>query len=270
MKKHPKVKVKCAFCGKIFKIHFYRLKNSKKVYCNRECQHQGLIKRKPKTFICSTCGKFFVTIRHKVTKSRKHFCSHKCQVEYFKKKWNKAGRDAVKSKPKSLVTKTCLNCHKKFIVYKSQVKERKYCSNKCKYEHLKKIGHYHRLSEIHKKHPPKGKKNGMFGKPCPNKHLISKSGHYKGIWMRSTWEIKYAKYLDKLGVKWQYESKRFNLGNLTYLPDFYLPEKNLYVEIKGYMSPGAYKRIKKFIKQFPEEKLIILKEKELKKLKIIK
>lgn len=30
MKMHPKVKAKCAFCGKKFKVHFYRLEQSKK------------------------------------------------------------------------------------------------------------------------------------------------------------------------------------------------------------------------------------------------
>ncbi len=76
----------------------------------------------------------------------------------------------------------------------------------------------------------KEEKNPSFGKPCP--HI--KHSKYKEIWMRSSYETKFAFFLDLNEIKWQYEPKRFDLGKLTYLPDFYLSEFDCYIEIKGW------------------------------------
>jgi len=108
-----------------------------------------------------------------------------------------------------------------------------------------------------------GKDSFNFGKPPKPKW-----GIYKGINMRSSWEIKYAKYLDRNNINWQYESKTFDLGNTTYTPDFKLSD-NVYVEIKGYMSEEIYLKIKNFLKQYPNIKLQILMQKDLKKLGIL-
>lgn len=87
-----------------------------------------------------------------------------------------------------------------------------------------------------------GKKNSMFGKLTP--HGIWQT--YKGHKMRSSWEVAYAKYLDKNNIKWLYESKTFDLGNTTYTPDFYLPKENKYIEIKGYWRQDALKKFRLF------------------------
>lgn len=56
---------------------------------------------------------------------------------------------------------------------------------------------------------------------------------YKGYAFRSRLEARYAVYFDHLGIKWDYEPEGFELGNgLRYLPDFWLPELELWVEIK--------------------------------------
>jgi predicted nuclease of restriction endonuclease-like RecB superfamily len=108
--------------------------------------------------------------------------------------------------------------------------------------------------------------NPRFGKPTPHgKHI-----KYKNTWMRSSWEVAYAKYLDKNGIKWLYEPKTFDLGNTTYTPDFYLPESDTYVEIKGRWRDDAKKKFKKFQKKYYSMNIILLTEKELKKLNIIK
>ena len=68
-----------------------------------------------------------------------------------------------------------------------------------------------------KKHPGmnKGKKNGMYGRPTPHgKHI-----KYRNTWFRSSYEIAYAKYLDRNRIKWEYESKIFNLGQMCYIPE---------------------------------------------------
>jgi hypothetical protein len=73
---------------------------------------------------------------------------------------------------------------------------------------------------------------------------------YKNIYFKSLWEANFAKWLDLSGIKWQYESKTFDLGNTIYTPDFYLPEFDCYIEIKGYLTIFAKEKLKLFFKIF--------------------
>lgn len=57
---------------------------------------------------------------------------------------------------------------------------------------------------------------------------------YKGFRFRSRLEARYAVFFDSLGIKWDYEPEGFHLSNgVMYLPDFYLPEYDAWIEIKG-------------------------------------
>ena len=51
---------------------------------------------------------------------------------------------------------------------------------------------------------------------------------------RSTWEANYARYLNSIGVAWKFESITLDTPHGSYNPDFYLPQFNTYIEIKGY------------------------------------
>ena len=54
------------------------------------------------------------------------------------------------------------------------------------------------------------------------------------VWMRSGWEVKTADYLTKNNIDWYYEYKWLELSSShRYLPDFYLPESDTYLEVKG-------------------------------------
>jgi len=56
---------------------------------------------------------------------------------------------------------------------------------------------------------------------------------YKGYRFRSRLEARWAVFMDTLGVRWEYESEGFNLGRAGwYLPDFFLPDLDIFVEIK--------------------------------------
>lgn len=55
---------------------------------------------------------------------------------------------------------------------------------------------------------------------------------YRGYRFRSRLEARWAVFFDALGVKWEYEKEGFNLDGLCYLPDFWLPERRIWVEIK--------------------------------------
>jgi predicted nuclease of restriction endonuclease-like RecB superfamily len=112
----------------------------------------------------------------------------------------------------------------------------------------------------------KGKKSALFGKSAPKIKCIK----YKNILMRSSWEVAYAKYLTKNHIKWQYEPKAFDLGNTTYRPDFYLPDTDTYIEIKGRWFKDAKKKFDLFRKKYYSVNIVLLTKKELLKLKIIK
>ena len=56
---------------------------------------------------------------------------------------------------------------------------------------------------------------------------------YNGYRFRSRLEARWAVFFDAAGIEYEYEPEGFDLGNgVYYLPDFYLPEFNLWVEVK--------------------------------------
>lgn len=61
--------------------------------------------------------------------------------------------------------------------------------------------------------------------------------HYAGCRFRSRLEARWAVFLDHLDIKWDYEPQGFSIGPTTnrrrYLPDFWLPEHDLWAEVKG-------------------------------------
>jgi len=61
--------------------------------------------------------------------------------------------------------------------------------------------------------------------------------HYKGYRMRSMFECNFAKFLDAINVKWKYEYKTFELSDGSlYTPDFYLPHKKIWIELKPHRN----------------------------------
>jgi hypothetical protein len=55
---------------------------------------------------------------------------------------------------------------------------------------------------------------------------------YRGNRFRSRTEARWAVFFDAAGIKWQYELQGFNVGGRNYLPDFWLPQLEIFVEIK--------------------------------------
>lgn len=67
---------------------------------------------------------------------------------------------------------------------------------------------------------------------------------YKGYRFRSRLEARWAVFFDALGVRWEYEKEGFDLGEAGYyLPDFWLPELGVWIEIKG-QKPTAEEEAK--------------------------
>lgn len=76
---------------------------------------------------------------------------------------------------------------------------------------------------------------------------------YNGHLFRSRLEARWAVFFDACGVEWEYEPEGYDLGDgVRYLPDFLLhgvegrAGGDLYVEVKGRMTPFDAEKIKRF------------------------
>ncbi len=133
-------------------------------------------------------------------------------------------------------------CKKVFLVERWM--KRKYCSNKCSMEIV-------------------------GGKPTSPKASKGKGGIRKDIsdtiYFYSRWEANFARLLNYLKIKWEYAPKTFDLKTQHYTPDFYLPDSNLYIEVKNFLWKYSKIRDEKFRKLYPDIKLqMLLKEDYLK------
>ena len=81
--------------------------------------------------------------------------------------------------------------------------------------------------------------------------------------MDSTWEVACASRLDELGIRWirnpslklKYTTRGRRARN--YIPDFYLPDHDLYIEVKGYWTDAARHKMKS-VQEINTVKIIIL------------
>lgn len=132
-------------------------------------------------------------------------------------------------------------------------------------EHKAAIGATKRRLGLHK-----GPKNPQYGTPSPH----GKGGWYQTldgqrIWMRSSWELKFATYLSKHGFVWLYEPHRFVLPSGTYSPDFLLPSTGVYLEVKGYLYPKDARKLKEFKQCYPDKQLVLVDEFKMRELGLI-
>lgn len=88
---------------------------------------------------------------------------------------------------------------------------------------------------------------------------------YKDTILDSSWEYEFAKWCDENSVKWVRNVVGFDYdwnGPRTYFPDFYLPEMDLYVEVKG------YERERDLIKYRAVANLVIVKKDDIKNIQM--
>jgi hypothetical protein len=55
---------------------------------------------------------------------------------------------------------------------------------------------------------------------------------YKGHAFRSRLEARWAVYFDAIGIEWWYEMEGYQLPSGWYLPDFWLPQVEMFAEVK--------------------------------------
>ena len=81
--------------------------------------------------------------------------------------------------------------------------------------------------------------------------------YYKGYLCRSRTEARWMVAFDKVDIKYEYEPEGFDLGKAgKYLPDFYLPQVDMYAEVKG--RPFNIQELKKAKALALESKKVLL------------
>lgn len=116
-----------------------------------------------------------------------------------------------------------------------------------------------RISETMKKNPNSGGLrvgSGRGKKQWYDSHIAG------NVYLRSTYELEYAKWLDRNNIRWKQNLIKFPFNwedsIRYYYPDFYLIDDDLFVEIKGYET----EKDKAKWKDFPF-KLKVLYKKDL-------
>ena len=78
-----------------------------------------------------------------------------------------------------------------------------------------------------------------------------------GFFVRSRWEANYVRILRFLNQRFEYEKEEFRFpverGTMTYLPDFYLPDKDQFVELKGYLDAKSKTQLSRFMQYHPDK-----------------
>lgn len=78
--------------------------------------------------------------------------------------------------------------------------------------------------------------------------------------VRGTWELRIAEWLNTNNIVWKrkiYIPYEIDGVNRTYTPDFYLPDKDIYLEVKGYYSEFDKQKLRRVVSQNSIELFLI-------------
>jgi len=78
--------------------------------------------------------------------------------------------------------------------------------------------------------------------------------------VRSKWEANFARWLKHHGLAYDYELCSFPITETCehYLPDFRIGVSGVFVEVKGLWMPGAKRKVTCFIREYPDERILVL------------
>jgi hypothetical protein len=72
--------------------------------------------------------------------------------------------------------------------------------------------------------------------------------HYKGRLFRSRLEARWAVFFETTGIEYAYELEGYDLGGLRYLPDFWLPQVQMWAEVKaGKLSEAETVKLQRLV-----------------------
>lgn len=174
-------------------------------------------------------------------------------------------RASALGKPKTAETRARMSAARLGISFSDQTRAKMSASatlraaDPIQRERLRQIAASHPHPMLGKRHSDASRQKmsaSRMGVPCPHARKVA----YNGVSFRSSYEVRVAQALDRLGVKWTYEPQRFHLGKFTYLPDFYLPDAGAYWEVKGFYRYLDQQKVNTFRDQHPELPLVVFTE----------
>lgn len=124
-------------------------------------------------------------------------------------------------------------------------------------------GSTHRTEEFRQKNRDSNLRYWELGGRELHTNYRSGGMYNETVWMRClNSEGVFARCLDEAGIQWIYEPKRFKLSCTTYLPDFYLPEFDIWIEVKGWMNELSRFKIDVFRRE-THKTLVVVMQTEL-------
>lgn len=81
---------------------------------------------------------------------------------------------------------------------------------------------------------------------------------YNGIKYRSRLEALWAAKMDELGIEHVYEPQGYEMGRIKYLPDFYLPDLDMFAEVKGVPDEAAANKILALMQETGKDVVLLL------------
>lgn len=217
------------------------------VYCSRKCKKEASNVK----FTCENCNKTIVLKRFQLKSHgyERKYCSRKCWDEVMKTN-NPSFREEVKEKLRGR------------DVWNDGLTKETDPRVKEMYIGRKNVRLFGKDNPMYGK---VGEQNPFFGKKHSKETITimsekaikriqgqkvfanSKSGFREDLncWFRSSWEANVARYFNLNRIDWVYEKQYLSLASgKKYLPDFYLPKENKFIEVKGFFSDEAKEKIK--------------------------
>lgn len=246
----------CVTCGK----QIVRTQRGRRIpkYCSLKCRdvaRRGVPLKGKKTVLCAICDKTFEVFPSRV--GVKKYCSKECGVLGFKKNLSAAGFK-LRSDPSYRAAQAARTAGS-WLDIESKANHLAAVRTPENRRLRSKIGREQWEAPDSKARAALGAylKSSRFREdmmrratPPPIKWRIYRRPDGTEMKMRSLWEVTYARWLDMMGLAWQYEPERFELSDgRTYTPDFKVesPFGPAFVELHRFakVKPGDERKIEK-------------------------
>ncbi len=235
------MKANCIQCQTGFDLSSSQKKQLKadndcKLFCSLMCRK--IYFRELRRIPCAWCKKEFIASPTQICYAKKKpsaktFCSHACASKWRSRFINPTAK-----------RKLWLNKEELYDLYYNQ--------------HLTTIQIATKYQVAHSTVWENLKRLNIPIKPRIGKHeFIPELNHFS----RSSWEKSTALWLKKKHYTYFYEPKVFNTANGYYRPDFYLPDRNIYIEVKGRWYRDAKEKFLHFWQRHPN--VLLLMEHEI-------
>ena len=228
----------CDNCGIVFAITLLSgsggQNGKRRRFCSDTCKNAAGRARKEGKIetICKQCQETFLRFPSVL----RVYCSRICA--------NNGKKTALQSKP-------CTHCGKAIVKLPFLLEARLYCNRKCFQDSRRKtlicgicrsefsVPLHHRQIYCTRKCQFIAQSNGTV-KISLNGRTGYRTDLNKQHYFKSALEADFARFLNWMGIPFHYESQTFSTANGAYTPDFFLPNWNLFVELKGVVGESEY------------------------------